>query len=71
MPVRTATPVLGQRCDVEQATPALGFDESKLAPYFERLYEVIAAMTFEVPDDGLEIQWAPIAADEEALEELQ
>jgi hypothetical protein len=45
-------------------------DESKLAPYFERLYDVIAGMTFEIPDDGLDIQWAPVVADESVLEEL-
>ncbi len=42
----------------------------KLAPYFERLYDVIAGMTFEIPDDGLDIQWAPVVADESVLEEL-
>lgn len=41
-----------------------------LAPYFERLYDVIAGMTYEIPDDGLDIQWAPVVADEEVLQEL-
>lgn len=44
--------------------------EAQLAPYFVRLYDVVASMTFEVPDDGLEIQWAPVVADEEVLQEL-
>lgn len=41
-----------------------------LAPFFERLYDVIQAMTFDIPDDGLDVQWAPVAADEEVLQEL-
>jgi hypothetical protein len=41
-----------------------------LAPYFDRLYDLIASMTFEIPDDGLEIHWAPVVADEAVLEEL-
>ncbi|HVO43162.1 MAG TPA: hypothetical protein VMT34_11080 [Aggregatilineales bacterium] len=44
--------------------------EAQLAPYFDRLYDVIAAMTFEIPDDGLNIHWAPVVADESVLEEL-
>jgi uncharacterized ferritin-like protein (DUF455 family) len=44
--------------------------EAKLAPYFERLYTVIAEMLHEIPDDGLQIQWAPVVADEEVLKEL-
>ena len=41
-----------------------------LAPYFDRLYDLVATMTFEIPDDGLEIHWAPVVADEAVLEEL-
>lgn len=41
-----------------------------LAPYFDRLYDVIASMTYDIPDDGLDIQWAPVVADEEVLQEL-
>lgn len=44
--------------------------EASLAPYFDRLYDVVAGMTFEVPDDGLDIQWAPVVADESVLQEL-
>jgi uncharacterized ferritin-like protein (DUF455 family) len=44
--------------------------EAKLAPYFERLYDVIAAMLREIPDDNLDIQWAPVVADEEVLKAL-
>jgi hypothetical protein len=44
--------------------------EAQLAPYFDRLYDVIAAMTFEIPDDGLEIHWAPVVADDAVLQEL-
>lgn len=48
-----------------------GSDPSvSLAPYFDRLYDVIASMTFEIPDDGLDIQWAPVVADEAVLGEL-
>jgi uncharacterized ferritin-like protein (DUF455 family) len=44
--------------------------EAKLAPYFDRLYQVVADMLRDIPDDGLNIQWAPIVADEEVLNEL-
>ena len=44
--------------------------EAKLAPYFDRLYGVIAEMLHEIPDDGLQIQWSPVVADEEVLKEL-
>ncbi|GAB4447220.1 MAG: hypothetical protein Kow00120_17370 [Anaerolineae bacterium] len=44
--------------------------EAQLAPYFERLYDVVAEMVYDIPDDGLEINWAPVVADEEVLEEL-
>lgn len=43
---------------------------ARLAPYFDRLHDVIAAMILEIPDDGLDIQWAPVVADEEVLKEL-
>lgn len=45
--------------------------EAKLAPYFDRLYIVIERMLQDIPDDGLEIHWAPVVADEEVLKELQ
>jgi ferritin-like metal-binding protein YciE len=44
--------------------------EAPLAPYFDRLYEVVSGMTFEIEDDGLEINWAPVVADESVLEDL-
>lgn len=44
--------------------------EAKLAPYYDRLYHVIAAMLRDIPDDGLNIQWAPVVADEEVLKAL-
>jgi hypothetical protein len=44
--------------------------EAKLAPYFDRLYSVIAGMLRDIPDDGLQIQWAPVVADEEVLKPL-
>jgi uncharacterized ferritin-like protein (DUF455 family)/ferritin-like metal-binding protein YciE len=44
--------------------------EAKLAPYFDRLYDVVASAIQEIPDDGLQIDWAPVAADEEVLKEL-
>jgi hypothetical protein len=44
--------------------------EAKLAPYFERLYPVIAQMIRDIPDDGMAIEWAPVVADEQVLEEL-
>ncbi len=45
-------------------------EEAKLAPFFERLYPIVEAMTREIPDDGLDVQWTPVAADEEVLQEL-
>lgn len=44
--------------------------EAQLAPYFERLYPVIERMMRDIPDDGLNIQWAPVVADEAVLQEL-
>jgi uncharacterized ferritin-like protein (DUF455 family) len=44
--------------------------EAQLAPYFERLYPVVAEMLHDIPDDGLVIDWAPVVADEAVLEEL-
>jgi len=44
--------------------------EAKLAPYFDRLYDVISAMLKEIPDDHLEFQWAPVVADDEVLKAL-
>lgn len=44
--------------------------EARLAPYYDRLYHVIADMLRDIPDDGLNIQWAPVVADEEVLKEL-
>lgn len=43
---------------------------NSLAPYFDRLYDVISEMSFDIPDDGLEIHWAPVVADEAVLEDL-
>ncbi len=43
---------------------------AQLAPYFERLYPVVEQMIRDIPDDGLNVQWAPIVADEGVLEEL-
>ena len=43
--------------------------QAQLAPYFDRLYEVITGMLREIPDDGLEIDWAPVVADQEVLSE--
>jgi hypothetical protein len=45
-------------------------ENAQLAPFFNRLYDVIAEMTYDIPDDGLDIQWAPVVADEEVLQEL-
>ncbi len=45
--------------------------EAQLAPYFDRLYTVIAGMLRDIPDDGLQIEWAPVVADEDALKALQ
>ncbi len=47
-----------------------GDENAQLAPFFTRLYDVLAEMTYDIPDDGLDIQWAPVVADEEVLEEL-
>lgn len=44
--------------------------EAQLAPYFERLYPIISAMAYEIADDGLDIRWAPVVADEAVLEDL-
>ncbi len=44
--------------------------EAQLAPYFERLHPVIAAMTHEIADDGLQVHWSPVVADEAVLEDL-
>jgi hypothetical protein len=44
--------------------------EAKLKPYFDRLYDVVASMMQEAPDDGLEVHWAPVVADEDVLQEL-
>jgi hypothetical protein len=43
--------------------------QAQLAPYFDRLYDVIAGMLREIPDDGLDIHWAPVVADEAVLQE--
>ncbi|GAB4415097.1 MAG: hypothetical protein Kow00106_10460 [Anaerolineae bacterium] len=43
---------------------------AQLAPYFERLYPIVEAMVRDIPDDGLTIEWAPVVADEEVLQEL-
>lgn len=43
---------------------------AQLAPYFERLYPVVEAMVRDIPDDGLTVEWAPVVADEEVLQEL-
>ncbi len=43
---------------------------AQLAPYFERLFPVVEAMVRDIPDDGLAIEWAPVVADEEVLQEL-
>lgn len=44
--------------------------EAQLAPYFERLLPIIEAMAHDIPDDHLDIRWAPIVADAAALESL-
>lgn len=44
-------------------------EEAKLAPYFNRLYDVVADMLQDIPDDGLQIEWAPVVADDEVLNE--
>lgn len=43
--------------------------QAQLAPYFNQLYDMITGMLREIPDDGLEIEWAPVVADQEALKE--
>jgi uncharacterized ferritin-like protein (DUF455 family) len=43
---------------------------AQLAPYFERLYPVVAQMIRDIPDDDLNVKWAPVVADEGVLEEL-
>jgi uncharacterized ferritin-like protein (DUF455 family) len=45
--------------------------EAQLAPYFDRLYEVVKQMTFEIPDDGLDVKWEPVVADEAVLEDYR
>jgi uncharacterized ferritin-like protein (DUF455 family)/ferritin-like metal-binding protein YciE len=45
--------------------------DAQLAPYFDRLYEVVKQMTFDIPDDGLDVKWEPIVADEEVLEDYR
>jgi hypothetical protein len=44
--------------------------EAQLAPYFERLYPVVAEMIRDIPEDGLNVHWEPVVADEAVLEEL-
>jgi uncharacterized ferritin-like protein (DUF455 family) len=44
--------------------------EAKLASYFTRLHGVVAAMLHDIPDDGLQIEWTPVVADEEVLKEV-
>ncbi len=44
--------------------------EAQLAPYFERLYPVVEQMMQTIPDDGLNVQWSPVVADETVLEKL-
>lgn len=41
--------------------------QAKLAPYFDRLHDVIASMLQDIPDDNLDVHWAPVVADEEVL----
>ena len=43
---------------------------AQLAPYFDRLYPVVEQMIRDIPDDDLNVQWAPVVADEGVLEEL-
>ena len=43
---------------------------AQLAPYFERLYPVVAGMMRDIPDDGLNVHWEPVVADEAVLQEL-
>jgi hypothetical protein len=44
--------------------------EAQLAPYFERLFPVVEKMIREIPEDGLNVHWEPVVADEAVLEEL-
>jgi uncharacterized ferritin-like protein (DUF455 family) len=43
--------------------------QAQLAPYYDRLYDVIMGMVYEIPDDGVEIKWTPVVADQEVLRE--
>jgi hypothetical protein len=43
---------------------------AQLAPYFERLYPVVEQMIRDIPDDGLNVHWTPVVADEAVLKEL-
>jgi ferritin-like metal-binding protein YciE len=45
--------------------------EATLAPYFERLLPVITEMLRDIPDDGLDVKWQPVAADEAVLEDYR
>ncbi len=45
-------------------------EQAQLGPYFERLYPIVAAMTYDIPDDGLNVQWSPVVADEAVLKDL-
>jgi uncharacterized ferritin-like protein (DUF455 family) len=44
--------------------------DAALAPYFDRLYDAVAKMLQEIPDDGKTFDWAPVASDTAALEEI-
>lgn len=44
--------------------------EAQLAPYFERLYPVVEQMLRDIPDDDLNVHWAPVVADDAVLTEL-
>ena len=43
---------------------------AQLAPYFDRLYPVVEQMIRDIPDDQLNVHWAPVVADEAVLAEL-
>lgn len=43
---------------------------AQLAPYFDRLYPVIEQMLRDIPDDALNVHWAPVVADAAVLNEL-
>lgn len=45
--------------------------EAGLAPYFERLLPVIANMLRDIPDDGLNVKWEPVVADDAVLEDYR